>query len=206
VPRLEVGRERLQRAEEAGADEAQLRPPEREDDEGDRDPAGAAREQPAAHPLRSQREAERRARHPGERAADEDVRVAVGRHVDPHRVGRGGRLAHRPHVEPWPGPGQVEPDRDHARPGGVDEHGLREHDRPDDRELLEAEGVDVAEVVPRRRAAELEVVAQVRREACRPRKESERQAGDDLTRTQRDRQEGVDQRHRGSGQRSDPDR
>ena len=48
--RLQRERQRLERAEEIRADEAELRPPEREDDERDRDPAGTARE--PVHPLR----------------------------------------------------------------------------------------------------------------------------------------------------------
>ena len=39
VAGLQLRRERLQRAEEVRADEAELGPPEREDDERDRDPA-----------------------------------------------------------------------------------------------------------------------------------------------------------------------
>ena len=88
VPRLQLRRQGLERAEEVRADEAQLRPPDREDHERDRDPAGASRD--SVDPLRRDRERERRARHSGERAADERVRVAVGDDVDAHRVGGGG--------------------------------------------------------------------------------------------------------------------
>ena len=77
LPRLELGRQRLERAEEVGADEAELGPPEREDHERDRDPAGAAGD--PVHPLRRDRERERRAGDAGERAARERVRVAVAR-------------------------------------------------------------------------------------------------------------------------------
>ena len=64
-------------AEEVRADEAQLRPPEGEDDERDRDPAGALRQ--AVDPLRRDRERERRAADARERAARERVRVPVAR-------------------------------------------------------------------------------------------------------------------------------
>ena len=74
---LELGRERLERAEEVRADEAQLGAPEREDHERDRDPAGAAGD-PVVHCGRD-RERERRAGDAGERAAGERVRVAVAR-------------------------------------------------------------------------------------------------------------------------------
>src|SRR5437763_14028877 len=54
LARLELRRERLQGAEEVRADEAELRPPEREDDERDRHPTGATRS--SAQQVRRDRE------------------------------------------------------------------------------------------------------------------------------------------------------
>ena len=54
--RLQRERQRREGAEEVRADEAERRPPEREDHERDRDPAGALRQ--PVHPLRRDREAE----------------------------------------------------------------------------------------------------------------------------------------------------
>src|SRR2546423_8105189 len=72
---LELGGEGLEGAEEVRADEAELRPPEGEDDERDRDPARAPGD--PVDPLRRDREREGRARDAGEGAACERVRVPV---------------------------------------------------------------------------------------------------------------------------------
>ena len=73
--RLERERQRRERAEHVRADEAEVGPPEREDDERDRDPARAAGE--PVDPLRRDREAEARAADAGERAAASVCSVAV---------------------------------------------------------------------------------------------------------------------------------
>ena len=123
-----------ERTEEIRADEAERRPPEREDDERNRDPAGARRE--PVDPLGRDREREARAADACERTARHRVRVAIRDHVDPHRVGCVGRLADRPHVEAKARPVQVQRDECDAHPRRVDEHWLLEQDRPDDRRGL----------------------------------------------------------------------
>ena len=85
---LECKRQRSERTEEIGAEKAQRRPPEREDDERDRDPTGPLGQ--PVDPLRRDGEAERRAADPREGAADERVRVAVSGDVDAHRICRRG--------------------------------------------------------------------------------------------------------------------
>ena len=97
---LQRERQRRQAAEEVGADEAELGTPEREDDERDGDPPGAAHERVARRPPGRDREAVARAADARESAAHDDVDVAVEGDADPHRVRSRGRLADRAHVQP----------------------------------------------------------------------------------------------------------
>ena len=204
--RLEDQRQRREPAEDVGADEAEVGPPEREDHERDRDPAGACGE--AVDPLRGERETEARAADSRQRAPRDGVEVAVPRDVDPHRVGRGGRLADRPDVEAGPRPPEVEGNGRHGEPGRVDEPRLLEDDGPEDRQVAEAQHIQRLEREPRRVVGELEVVADVRREPRGAGEDRQREPGDDLVRPQRDHEEREDQRapSAGDGRRCHRDR
>ena len=60
--------------------------------------------------------------------------------------------------------------------------------------------------MPRRRAREVEIVAEIRRQACNPGEDRQREARHDLVRAQRDDEKRMDGRHRRSGERRDADR
>jgi hypothetical protein len=62
------------------------------------------------------------------------------------------------------------------------------------------------ECVRCRQVGEVEVAAEVRREADRPGEDRQREAGDDLVRAQRDHHERMDQCHRRAGDGSDQNR
>jgi hypothetical protein len=136
---LQRERQRREPAEEVRADEAELRTPEREDDERDRDPARSADEDVARDPPRSDREAVAGTADAREGAADEDVHVAIERDVDPHRVGRRRGLTDCPDVEPETRPREVQTDRERRQPGEVHERRLVEQDRAEECDVPEAE-------------------------------------------------------------------
>src|SRR5205823_4144326 len=81
-------------------------------DFGDRDPVGPVVARVAVRPAGRDREAEAGASDTCQSPAGEDVRVAVGRDVDPHSVGRRGRLPDRAHVQAKARPREVQPDRE----------------------------------------------------------------------------------------------
>ena len=205
IPRAcSVSGKRRERAEEVGADEAEIRAPEREDDERDRDPAGPGGE--PVLPLRQQREAEAGTRDAGESAAREGVRVPVAGDRDPHGVRRRGRLADGAHVQAVPGAGEVEADGGDAEPRDVDEPVLVEDDRAEDRQVAETEQVDGPERESGRVVRQGEVVADVRRQAGRAGEDRQRETRDDLVRAERDHEERQQERHRRTRQPGDQHR
>ena len=135
-----------------------------------------------------------------ERAADEDVDVAVGGDVDAHRVRRRGRLAHSAHVQPPARAREIEGDPRRQRPRRVDERRLVEQDRPEHPEVAEPEDVERRRTdASAGRVGEVELVAEVRRQAEAAGEDRQREARDDLARAQRDREKGVDRGHRRAG-------
>ena len=114
--------------------------------------------------------------------------------------------ADRPDVQTEARPVQVDRDEGDAQPRRVDERRLREQDRADDRRRLPTVRQEWAERVPRRLVGEIQVVAEVGRQAGRAGEDRQRQPGDDLVRAQRDDEERVDRCHRRSCDGGDADR
>jgi hypothetical protein len=134
------------------------------------------------------------------------VHVAVEGDVDTHRVGGCGRLTDGPDVEPEPRPREVQGHDQRQGPGGVDEGRLVEENRPEHRQVAQAEDVDRPELVRRRVVREVELVAEVRGQPEAAGEDRERETGDDLARAQADGEKRVDEGHRRSRHSSGADR
>ncbi|MPL80124.1 hypothetical protein SDC9_26017 [bioreactor metagenome] len=157
---LQLQLQRGDAAEEIGADQHPPGTPGGEDDDGERDPAGAGGH--PLGPLRHAHEAEIGAAHPGERAAE-------GERHQPHRdnpvakrMRRLGILAHGAQDQPGAGEPEKGPDRDDEGKRQIDHPVMREQDAAKPRDLAQrAEG----HLAGGGRPHPLEALAEERRQA-----------------------------------------
>ena len=115
-------------AEKVGAEHQKVGTPEGEDHQGDGYPPCPGCE--PVGPDRGEREREIGTSEPSQRATDERMSVAIGGHVDPHRVGGCRVLAYGTQVQPRARPVEVVEDGEDQGPGGINEGVLVKQEGP----------------------------------------------------------------------------